>query len=502
MAAKNFSSPLRVGYLVQIVTIASPRENQRVRDMQLPEDRYFSPEPSQKAVARQLYDMVRELPLVCPHGHVDPAMFSDPDYSFGTPTDLLLIPDHYVFRMLYSQGVTLEELGIPSVDGSPVATDHREIWQIFAENFFLFRGTPTGAWLRHELEDVFGITEKLSGDTGQDIYDAIAAKLASPEFRPRALFEKFGIEVLCTTDSAIDSLDHHQRICDSDWNGRILPTFRPDAVLNLDAPGWRESIDGLSERTGTEVGSYRALVAALENRRQFFRDMGATATDHGATTPYTEILSEGEADAIFQRALRSEASEDDARRFTGHMLTEMARMSTEDGLVMQLHSGSFRNHNRAVFRQFGADKGCDIPTATEYTRNLKPLLDRYGNIRELTLILFTLDETTYSRELAPLAGHYPAVKLGPPWWFHDSIEGMIRYREQVHETAGLYNTVGFNDDTRAFPSIPARHDVWRRVDANWLAGLVVRGVIDEEDAAAMVCDSAYGLAKRAYRLSE
>jgi len=468
----------------------------------LPDDRYFGPDPRQKEIAQHLYHRVKNLPLVCPHGHVDPRMFADPDYVFGSPAELLIIPDHYVFRMLYSQGIPVESLGVPRRDGGPIETDHRQIWQIFAENFHLFRGTPTGIWLNHELSAVFGIQEKLTGKTAPAIYDQITAKLALPEFRPRRLFEQFNIEVLATTDAATDRLEQHQQIRRSGWPGRVIPTFRPDGVVNIDAPGWRQNITALSQVTGSEVSSYPALIRALEERRAHFKAMGAKATDHAALTPYTGELSAQEAEAIFQRALHGKATADDAARFTGHLLIESARMSIEDGLVMQFHPGSFRNHNPLIFERFGLDKGCDIPIPVEYTRNLRPLLEKYGNDPRLTLILFTLDETTYSRELAPLAGHYPAVRLGPPWWFHDSINGMERYLSQVMETAGLYNTVGFNDDTRAFPSIPARHDLWRRVTANWLAGLVVRGIVDLTDAEEMGVELAYRLAKRAYRLDQ
>ncbi len=466
----------------------------------LPEDRYFDPNPQQKAVALRLYHSVKDLPLLCPHGHVDPRMFADPDYDFGSPTQLILIPDHYIFRMLYSQGVPMESLGISRRDGGLVEADHRRAWQVFADHFYLFRGTPTGMWLAQELKEVFGVEQKLSGETAQAVYDRIAERLASPEFRPRRLFERFHIEVMATTDPATSRLEQHQAIRQSGWAGRIIPTFRPDAVVNLDAPGWGENIAALSEVSGIEVDRYSRLIEALESRRAFFKEMGARATDHAALTPYTEELSHREAEAVFQRALKGEATPEDARRFTGHMLMESARMSIEDGLVMQLHPGSFRNHNLHIFERFGADMGADIPVATEYTRNLRPLLAKYGNDTRLTLVLFMLDESALSRELAPLAGHYPALRLGPPWWFHDSLNGMTRFRERVSETAGLYNTVGFNDDTRAFPSIPARHDLSRRVDANWIAGLVVRGIVDEDDAAEMIRACAYDLAKAAYRL--
>jgi glucuronate isomerase len=468
----------------------------------LPADRYFDPDPRQKEIAQQLYRQVADAPLVCPHGHVDPRMFADPQYSFGTPTELLLIPDHYIFRMLYSQGIPLERLGIPRRDGGEVEADHRRIWQIFADHFHLFRGTPTGMWLAHEFRNLFGVEDKLTGATAQAVYDQIAAQLEKPEFRPRRLFERFRIEVLATTDAATDPLLSHRAIRESGWAGRVVPTFRPDGVVNLDRPDWRENIEALSQVSRIEINSCQRLIEALEDRRAYFKSLGATATDHAALTPYTEALSEPEAEAIFQRALKGTATAEDATRFTGHLIMENARMSIEDGLVMQFHPGSYRNHNPLVYSRFGLDKGADIPIPVEYTRNLLPLLDKYGNDPRLALVLFTLDETTYARELAPLAGHYPAVKLGPPWWFHDSLNGMRRYRDQVMETAGLYNTVGFNDDTRAFPSIPARHDLARRVDANWLAGLVVRGIVDVADAEEMIHDLAYRLARRAYKFDQ
>lgn len=463
-------------------------------------DRFFDPDPAQRAIARELYEPVATLPLICPHGHVDPRLFADPDYTFGSPVDLLIIPDHYVFRLLYSKGIALESLGVPRRDGVAVETDHRKIWQIFADNFHLFRGTPTGVWLNDELANIFGVQEKLTSESAQRIYDCLEERLASPEFKPRALFERFNIEVLCTTDAATDPLTHHQTLKNSGWTGNIRPTFRPDGVINFDAPNWRANIDTLSEVSGIDAGDYASYIRALENRRAFFKSLGATATDHAALTPFTEELSVGEASTIFRHALNGQATADDAARFTGHMLMEMARMSIDDGLTMQLHPGSLRNHNEVIFERFGPDKGADIPIKTEYTRNLQPLLNKYGNDPRLTLILFTLDESAYARELAPLAGHYPALRLGPPWWFFDSLNGMARYFDLVMETAGLYNTCGFNDDTRAFPSIPARHDVWRRAGANWLAGLVSRHVIDLSDAHEMMSALATGLVKDAYKL--
>ena len=466
--------------------------------------RYFSGSEAQRSAARTLYESVADLPLICPHGHVDPLLFADASYHFGSPAELLLIPDHYVFRMLYSQGVSLESQGVAvreDEDGSGVESDHRRIWQTFAENYHLFQGTPTGLWLNDEFRDLFGIDEKLTPANAQAFYDKIAERLAAPDFTPRRLYEQFNVEALTTTDAATDSLEHHRAIRDSGWAGRIYPTFRPDKVVNgIDQPEWQEQITLLREAAGSDIGDYASYIRALEERRVFFKEMGATATDHAAETPYTELLSGGEAETVFRRGLTGQASETDARRFTGHMLVEMARMSSEDGLVMQLHTGSIRNHNAALFRRFGADMGADIPHALDFTRSLKPLLDRFGSHPSLRLILFTLDEATSARELAPLAGHYPILRVGPPWWFYDSINGMRSFFAQVMETAGIYNTVGFNDDTRAFASIPTRHELWRRVACDWLAGLLVEGVIDDEDALQMAHALAYGLAKEAYRL--
>jgi glucuronate isomerase len=481
----------------------------------LHEDRFFDSDPAVRDVARELYLEVKGLPIVCPHGHVDPRILAENE-PFPDPAELILIPDHYIFRMLYSQGVSLEELGIPLregpavevadgravevADGGAVEVDRRKVWQIFADRTHLFAGTPTGLWLNHVLAELFGIDVKLDGGTAQEIYDGLDKKLKTPAFLPRALFDSFGIDVLTTTDGAADTLEFHRAIAESGWKGRVIPCFRPDALLQIEAEDWPARIDGLARAAGMEIGRYAGFIRALEERRRYFRTHGAVSTDHAVEIPFTEELSAREAEAIFGRALKGAATTEDATRFTAHMLIEFARMSVDDGLVMQIHAGSLRNHNRAVFDRFGPDRGCDIPVRTEFTRNLRALLDRFGNNRALTLILFTLDESTYSRELAPLAGHYPAVRLGPPWWFHDSIEGMTRFRRAMTETAGIWNTVGFNDDTRAFPSIPARHDLARRVDSNFLAGLVTRRVIDKPDAKRIGKALARDLAIEAYRL--
>lgn len=464
-------------------------------------DRYFDANPIRRDIARRLYHQVATLPLVCPHGHVDPRMLAE-NPRFPDPASLIVIPDHYIFRMLYSQGVPLEKLGVPRSDGGSVESDPRAIWQLFADHFHLFRGTPTGCWLKHEFADVFGVEETLDSNNAMDIYDRIEDCLAQPAYRPRALFERFRIEVLCTTDAATDTLEYHRQLRESGWPGVVLPTFRPDACVQILNPGWIRELARLAELTGKDTHTFDGYISALEDRRSFFQEMGARATDHGVYSMYTGDLSSAERSDIFNRALAGEVTEEDAIRFTGHMLMEFARMSVEDGLVMQVHPGSLRNHNTRIFEAFGADKGCDIPVATEYTRNLQPLLNKFGNHPAFRMVIFTLDESTYSRELAPLAGHYPALRLGPAWWFFDSIEGMTRYRYATTETAGIYNTAGFNDDTRAFPSIPARHDLCRRVDANFLADLVSRHIVEEDEAAEMIEAMAYSLVRETYRMED
>ena len=458
--------------------------------MVLHEDRFFDPDPAVRRVARELYEETRRLPIVSPHGHVDPRILATNE-PFAEPAALIVQPDHYILRMLYSRGIPLERL----LQGEP-----RAVWRLFAEQYFLFRGTPTGAWLDHELHEVLGVSAPLSAETAERSYDEIMERLAGPDFRPRALFERFDIEVLATTDAASDPLRHHCAIKESRWKGRVIPCFRPDAVFKIAAPGWAQELEKLGREHGAPLVDYAEFLRALEDRRTFFKQMGATATDHAVLEPYTTWLSPDEADTLFQLARQGKAGPADERRFEAHLLMEMARLSLRDGLVMQIHAGAFRNHNQPLFERFGADRGGDIPVATEFTRNLRTLLNAFGNDPRLTLVLFTLDESTYSRELAPLAGHYPAVRLGPPWWFHDSIEGMTRFREQTTETAGIYKTAGFNDDTRAFCSIPARHDLARRVDANYLARLTARHIVSIDDARSMARAFAYELAKETYKL--
>jgi glucuronate isomerase len=402
--------------------------------------------------------------------------------------------------MLHSQGVSLESMGIPRADGGAVEQDPRKIWRLFAENFYLFRGTPSRIWVEHAFQEVFGVTERLSASTADAIYDQIADCLAQPAFRPRALFERFNIEAISTTESALDDLRWHKMIRDSGWSGKVVTAYRPDAVVDPNFDGFAENVETLGAMAGEDATTWTGYLAAHRNRRAFFKSFGATSSDHGHPTARTEDLPQDVAARLFDRALQGKCSADEADMFRGHMLTEMARMSVEDGLVLQIHPGSFRNHSADVMAKFGRDKGYDIPTQTEYVHALRPLLNAVGGRPDLTIIVFTLDETSFSRELAPLAGVYPALKLGPPWWFHDSAEGMRRFRETATETAGFYNTVGFNDDTRAFCSIPARHDVARRVDCAFLATLVGSGRLAEDEAPEVAYDLAYRLAKQAYRL--
>jgi glucuronate isomerase len=463
--------------------------------MLIHEDRLFPADPSTRKIAKALYQQVRALPIVSPHGHTQAGWFAKNE-PFPDPAKLLVQPDHYIYRMLLSQGVSLEDLEI----GAPELKDPRKVWRTFARHYYLFRGTPTRIWLDFIFQDLFGLQERLSEKTADSYFNTISEKLRTPDFLPRALYERFNLEVLATTDSPIDSLDDHKAIIASGWKARILPNFRPDPVVDPEFAGFRENIAKLGEQAGEDTSTWSGYLNALRKARLRFRELGCTATDHGHPTAQTADLGAAAAAQLFSQVLGGTAESGQQELFRAHMLTEMAQMSLEDGLIMQIHPGSVRNHNRKIYERYGRDVGADIPSATNYVDALRPLLDRFGNENSLTIILFTLDESTYSRELAPLAGHYPCLRLGPPWWFHDSPEGMMRFREQATETAGFYNTVGFNDDTRAFLSIPARHDVARRMDCSFLARLVVEHRLEEDEAFEVATDLTYRLVKQAYRL--
>jgi glucuronate isomerase len=469
-------------------------------------DRLFPADPSMRAIARRLYESVSGLPIISPHGHTDPRWFAE-NAPFPDPAALLLTPDHYIFRMLYSQGVPLADFGIApraNPGTTPKPPEPRSIWRLFARHYALFRGAPTRLWLDWVFTEVFGVEAPLTEANADHAFDQITERLAQPAFRPRALFERFNIEVLATTESPLDDLRHHAALRASGWPGRIITTYRPDNVVDPQAPEFLDNLARFGEITGEDPFSWSGYLAAHRERRAAFARLGATATDHGHPSAHTQDLSPREAEALFRGVLdearRGAVDPARAEAFRGQMLTEMARLSLEDRLVLQIHPGSWRNHNSPLYERFGANIGADIPQRTDYVGALRPLLNRFGNERALTIIVFTLDESSYSRELAPLAGHYPALRLGPAWWFHDSPEGLMRFREQTTETAGFYNTVGFNDDTRAFLSIPARHDVARRIDCAFLARLVAEHRIPENEAMQVAHDLAYHLPKRAYRL--
>jgi glucuronate isomerase len=461
--------------------------------------RYFPAEPAVRGIAQALFAEVEALPILSPHGHADPAWFAS-DAPFADAASLILTPDHYLLRMLVSQGVSLESLGVEPLDEGSFETDRREAWRRFAEHYYLFRGSPSRLWLDHVFAVVFGLERRLGPDSADFYFDAIGEALGRPEFRPRSLYERFGIEVLATTEGALDPLHHHQSLSDCGWKGSVIPTFRPDDVIDPDRPGFHGRLARLAEETGEDTASWEGYLAAIRARRAFFRSLGAVATDHGPPSAMTADLSRSEAQGLLDRHLLGRAEPGDAEMFRAQMLTEMAAMSCEDGMVMQLHPGSRRNHNLELFRRFGRDVGGDIPAAVNFVDGLAPLLGRFGNETGFTMVVFTLDPATWARELAPLAGGYPCLRLGAPWWFHDSVEGMLSFRRQITETAGFYNTVGFADDTRAFVSIPARHDLARRVDCAFLAELVATCRLELDEAAEVARDLAYGLAKAAYRL--
>jgi glucuronate isomerase len=463
--------------------------------MLIHEDRLFPAEAGTRRIARELYAHVRDLPIISPHGHTQASWFRKNE-PFPDPATLLVQPDHYVFRMLYSQGVSLDDLGI----GQPELKDARKVWRIFASHYSLFRGTPTRLWLDYVFQEVFGLHERLTAHNADKYFDTISERLKTPKFLPRALFERFNLEVLATTNSPLDLLDDHKALRESNWKGRILPAFRPDPVVDPEFEGFADNIRQLGEQTGEDTSTWTGYLTALRMARVRFREAGCTSTDHGHPTARTANLAESEAAELFGQMLAGKAGAEQQELFRAQMLTEMAQMSLEDGLVMQIHPGSVRNHNHKLYERYGRDVGADIPQTMNFVDALRPLLDRFGNESGLTIILFTLDESTYSRELAPLAGHYPCLRLGPPWWFLDSPEGMMRFRELTTETAGFYNTVGFNDDTRAFLSIPARHDVARRIDCAFLAKLVSEHRLDEDEAFEVAYDLSYGLVKKAYRL--
>jgi len=449
--------------------------------------RLLPADPGVRSIALRLHEAVRDRPIISPHGHVDPRLLLE-DKPFTDPTSLLLQPDHYVTRMLHANGVSLGDLGVG--EGPLPEPQARKAWRLLCANWRVFRGTPVRYWFDSELGDIFGVTQRPSADNADLIYDQISAKLAEDEFRPRVLLNRFGIDVMATTDDPADDLAAHAAIAqDPTFPTRVIPTFRPDRYLEPGRPGWVDAVKGLGAAAQVDVGEYAGYIAALEERRRFFISHGATSADHSHLDAAAEPLEPREAQQIYSLAMNGQATSDEATAFRRHMVLEMARMSCDDGLVMTLHPGVHRNHHPATLARYGADTGHDIPVAVEFTKALQPLLERYGTHPNLHLVLFTLDADVFSREVAPLAGFYPAVYAGAPWWFLDNPSEIRSFQHSVTEIAGLTRLSGFIDDTRAFCSIPARHDMSRRLDAGFLAGLVAEHRLDEDEA----LDSLIGL---------
>ena len=459
-------------------------------------DRLLPADPGTRSIARSLLERVQDLPIISPHGHVDAAVIEN-NTPFPDPAALLVSPDHYVTRLIHASGVSFDKLR----STGPNAPESREIWRTFVEAWPLFEGTASGYWLRTQFESVFNLGADLGEMSADASYDAIAAKLVEPDFRPRQLFKDFNIEVLATTDDPLDNLASHKALADDPtFNGRVLPTFRPDAYLNIAHPEWAAKVERLTETAGDGASGYAGYIAGLENRRRYFVEHGAVSADHGVPTPATLKLDAAEAEALFKKARAGKATAADRDAFEAHMMYQMARMSVEDGLVMTIHPGSFRNHHQPTFEAFGADTGHDIPFAVNYTEAIRPLLQDFGTDKNLHLVLFTLDETVFSRELAPLAGFYPSVYLGAPWWFLDAPDAMLRFRSAVTETTGFSRSSGFIDDTRAFCSIPARHDASRRIEASFLARLVAEHRVTEDRAHELIVDVVDSSPRRVFKL--
>lgn len=456
-------------------------------------------EPTARAIAQDLFGLVADLPIISPHGHVDPQLLLQ-NKPFESAADLFIYHNHYVTRLLHADGVDLGQLRLPS-SGSEVdlAAHAANAWQIFADRWHLFAGTASGYWFVRELRDVFGIDQEFNSQSANQIREQIEAKLLEPEMLPRALFEKFNIEVLATTDSPTDDLAAHSELAQLQLGGRVLPTLRPDAFINAQTTGWKQRIEQLLAMTG-KATNHAGFVAALADRRQYFIDHGAFSVDIGAESAFTTILSDAEAEQLFQLGLKGELTAEQEVVYRGHMISELIGQSCEDGLVTTLHVGVHRNHSTETFKKFGPDTGHDIPIRAEFTKNLQPVLERYGLNQNLHLVLFALDETTWSREIAPLAGFYPSVFIGAPWWFFDAPSAARRFREATVETAGFYRGSGFIDDTRAFLSIPTRHEMARRVDSAFLAELVVQKRITRSQAEQIAVDLVSSVPKRAFKL--
>lgn len=463
-------------------------------------ERYLGCSSESLPLARELYQQMSAFPILAPHGHVNPALLAE-NLPFPDPVALLITPDHYITRMLASQGIGYEELDIPTQPGGvQLGIDPENVWKILATNWRAFAGTPSRIWFEEILTEIFHIEIPFNSENAEKIYHQVSKVLADSEFLPQKLFEKFRIEILATTDGTSDLLVHHKALANTALAQKVIPTFRPDDVSDPERPDWRGAIANLEKSSNISITSFVDLREALRVARDKFIACGAKATDHGMPTAFSIEISEREKEDLFKKAKLEQLSPQEAEIFRGVMLMEHAQMSVEDGLVMQLHPGSARNYSSAIYKKYGPDRGFDIPTKAEFTNNLRALLDKFGFEKNFKLALFTLDESTYSRELAPIAGAFPSVKLGPPWWFHDSLNGIRRWRDATVETAGYLNTVGFIDDTRAFLSIPVRHDVARRCEAGYLADLVLNHRVSENDARFLADQIAYHLSKDFFNL--
>lgn len=463
-------------------------------------DRHLGSNKEALPLARELYEQMSAFPILSPHGHVNPAIIAE-NVPFSDPVSLLITPDHYITRMLVSLGISYDDIDIPQwPNGKQKGISPEQIWQILADNWIAFAGTPSQIWFEEILSEIFHIDIPFTSQNARHIYQEISEALQKVDFLPQNLFDAFRIEVLATTDGTYDSLEHHRTLRAGKLSGKVIPTFRPDDVSDPERSDWQSAIAKLEASTGIEISTFESFRAALRKARNRFIEMGATATDHGAPSAFSIDLEDAAKERLFAELRNGERTPESAEIFRGVMLMEHAQMSADDGLVMQLHPGSVRNYSQLIADNYGPDRGFDIPARTEFTHALKPLLNKYGFVKDFRMVLFTLDESTYARELAPIAGAFPGVRIGPPWWFHDSLNGMRRWRDATIETAGYLNTIGFIDDTRAFLSIPVRHDVARRFDAGYLANLVIERRVDELHARSLAEQIAYQLSKDFFNL--
>ncbi|GAB3915077.1 uronate isomerase [Microlunatus endophyticus] len=460
-------------------------------------DRLLPADTGLRDLARSIYQQVSGAPIYSPHGHVDAAVLAE-NRPFGNPAELLITPDHYVTRLIHAYGVGLDQLGVNTPDADP-----REIWRLFCSHWHVFAGTVVRYWFESELSEVFGLTVQPSAETADDLYDQLSEQLARPDFRPRELFDRFNIAVLATTDDPASDLSAHQLLAaDPDFTGTAVPTFRADRYMTPNVPGWKGFLEELAAAADIDTGSYAGLVEALRNRRAYFKQNGGTATDSGTADAYAIPLPDAEAERIHRAALGGSVAPDEVVAYRRNLLYQLAAMSAEDGLVMQLHADVVRNYDQASFAAYGPDTGHDLPGPATFTAGLRQVLNDFGRSDTFRIVLFTTDETSFSQQIAPLAGFYPSVYVGAPWWFIDTPAAISRFRAAATDSAGFGKTSGFIDDTRAYCSIPARHDMSRRLDAGFLAGLVATHQLGEDEAYEIAGDLAGSVPVNTFRLEK